>query len=147
MRLTASDRVGLEIKAPKALQWPARSPDVPAIRHVIDRALRGSRGQISREDPGMLGLVSTAMFVDTFKSAIQETLCGAKPRSISCAAVCYMAPVHLSFERGQSDLLAKRLWRVEPVINPHYYRDNPIRTSAPPRAGAVAGREVWTETR
>jgi len=131
MRLTADERFYIEVKAPRALEWPNSITDDSKLRNVIAGCLSGLGGQISRNAPGALAIASSCVsadFVSSMKRAIDWTLRNRGRNRQSVAAICLVAPQRISMQPRM--FLAQ--YTVDIIKNPHFFRPNPIRDSKSP---------------
>jgi len=128
IRLNACDRLGIEVRAPGALQRPSRPLTFKRLQDIVEDAIDDARDrkQISRGNPGVLGLVSTGAFVPDLEGAIHEVLCGPRPRHTAFAAISYMGPSSSSISVLQGQLMQQTEWNLKLVKNPHYFCRNPI---------------------
>jgi len=134
VRLSATKKFRLEVKTPKAIEWPNKLDQRSEMEIVVEKRLSKAkkRGQISTSNPGVLIIGSSCItrgFFEDFDNAIHTTLQNYGTRYRGVAAVALVGLNELSLERiGSNSAGFSAAYRVVIAKNPYYFEDNPIRT-------------------
>ena len=130
MRISAQDRLHLEVKAPESLEWPNTLDSPFRMKKRVESLLAGSRGQIGRSSPGILIIGSSCIspgFFDKFGQAISSTLRSkvanyARVAGINLVGVdsLLLRPIRASNFDFQAN------YRSQTWKNPHYFQENPL---------------------
>lgn len=132
VRLSATEKLHLEVKAPEAIEWPNELDGRPKMKRIVEKCLSGARGQIGTSNPGVLIIASSCIkggFFEDFEKAIHTTLRNNGTRHRGVAAVAMVGLSELSFQTtGSNSSDFSVVYRVVIAKNPHYIEDNPVQT-------------------
>jgi len=130
VRQTRFERLSIEVKGPRALQWPVEgSIQQDDIIRAVSSALEKSRHQINSRRRGILAVVSSIthpQFPDLLESAIRAVVSTdgkRKPGVAGIFAVCPRLPIFQSAgDYSRMDVPHE----VRVAANPYFEGDNPI---------------------
>lgn len=132
VRLSASEKLFLEVKTPKAVEWPGKVNSRREMKKIVERCLSSARGQIGTRKPGILIIGTTCLasgFVDDFSESIRRVL---KSKGFNYSGVAGIAVVGLNnlslIKTAVTSLNFTAAYSISAIKNVHYFKDNPLRT-------------------
>ena len=90
MRLSATEKLYLEVKGPEAVEWPNVLDKQSKMKETVEKCLSKARGQIGTSKPGVLVIGASCItrgFFKNFDNAIRTTLRNSGTRHRGVAAV------------------------------------------------------------
>ena len=134
IRISAGERLHLEVKAPESLEWPNTLDARFRMKRLVETMLARSRGQIGRSNPGVLIVGSSCIspgFFDRFGHAIRSTLRSKGDKYTRVAAIQLVGVDSLSLHPTRASTFDfQASYRSEAWRNPHYFQENPLVTDA-----------------
>jgi len=134
VRISARERLHLEVKAPKSLEWPNTVDSRSEMKKLVEKLLAGAQGQIGTSTPGVLIIGSSCIspgFFDRFGQAIRSTLRSKGDKFRGVAAINLVGLDSLSLHPTRASTFDfQASYRSEAWKNPHYFQDNPLVTDA-----------------
>lgn len=132
VRISAGERLHLEVKAPESLEWPNTLDSRFRMKKLVETMLARSRGQIGRSNPGVLIVGSSCIspgFFDRFGQAIRSTLRSKGDKYTRVAAIQLVGVDSLSLRPTRASTFDfQASYRSQAWKNPHYFQENPLAT-------------------
>ncbi|MGK9235647.1 hypothetical protein KXS07_03900 [Inquilinus limosus] len=135
IRSSVNSRLGLEIKTPSGLCWPADATIKQAeIERIVNKQLKSAKGQINKRNNGVLIIGSVLVGTDISDKlgyAIQKILNSKGRDHRGVAAVIGFSSAASAFIKSNRQLFSIK-YKFATATNPHYLGDNPIQIEPQP---------------
>lgn len=130
IRLSGTDTLHIEVKAPQAFEWTESNIPPCKIRKTIEKCLKRSRGQINNLKPGVLVIGSTCLdvgFCDQLERIASKVLHKHRQSYRSIAAISLVSLKEVSLSRRiRHSFGSSTEFEIRVVLNEFYGSENPV---------------------